>query len=168
MNNNKMMQQINELSSYVLDKTIKKEKACLYMSAYLCALINDNMKITARLISGSLVIRSTKIFSHEPILPIITSGSNYTGEWDGHAWVEVAGYICDLSIFCTIFSKSTSIELQNVFMQTFDRYYEFLIAPREKLEAADIFYKECEELGNEQIDILIHSGIKSGILVNPE
>lgn len=65
MNNNEMKQQINELSSYVLDKTIKKEKACLYMSAYLCALINDNMRITARLISGSLVIKNTKIFSHE-------------------------------------------------------------------------------------------------------
>lgn len=103
------------------------------------------------------------IFSHVPIKPILESGKDFSGIWDGHCWVEVQGIICDPSIFSTIFSSLNKPNLQQLFKQAFNGKPDYLIGSSKKLADMSIFYKKREELKDEDATLLIQSGYETGI-----
>lgn len=59
------IQQIQEMMIDLLEKTNKKESACLYMTALLCAVIQDNLSVTPRFVTGSLTLNKRLVFSHD-------------------------------------------------------------------------------------------------------
>ena len=69
------------------------------MSALLFAQINDNLPVTPRFVTGSLTLNNRLIFSHDPILPALSSAHDLSALWNGHAWVEIENLIFDSSIF---------------------------------------------------------------------
>ncbi|EAR5551183.1 hypothetical protein PJ305_004401 [Salmonella enterica] len=156
------LQQIQERMIDLFETTNKKEGACLYMAALLCAVIQDNLPVTPKFVTGSLTLKKRLVFSHEPIRPVLISGHDFSGRWDGHSWVEVEDYIFDPSIFWTIYSQSTPQDLQTEFENTFNGKYSFLIGSRTELEKLGVVYKVYEELSNDDISILINSGCVAG------
>ncbi|MCA8601948.1 hypothetical protein [Escherichia coli] len=156
------IQQIQEMMIDLLEKTNKKESACLYMTALLCAVIQDNLSVTPRFVTGSLTLNKRLVFSHEPIRSILISGRDFSGDWDGHSWVEIEDYIFDPSIFWTIYSQSTPQDLQTEFENAFNGKYSFLIGSRTELEKLGVIYKIDEELSNDAISTLINSGCVAG------
>jgi hypothetical protein len=154
------IEEVQMIMSGVIDISTHKNGACLYMGALLFANINDRFPVKARFVTGSLTVNNRLIFSHEPIKPVLNSGMDFSGQWNGHAWVEVDGYIFDPSIFFTIYSPTTAKELQALFKTTFKCKY--LLEPAIKLERKCIFYKEYEELADADATVLINSGLKLG------
>ncbi|EHO4300277.1 hypothetical protein KK566_004546 [Salmonella enterica] len=163
MNKKKTISKISEMLAYVLKTTTRRENACLYMSALLFALISDHLDAKPKLVTGTLSIGERLIFSHVPIKPILESGKDFSGIWDGHCWVEVQGIICDPSIFSTIFSSLNKPNLQQLFKQAFNGKPDYLIGSSKKLADMSIFYKKREELKDEDATLLIQSGYETGI-----
>ncbi|EAS1081392.1 hypothetical protein FCF62_22975 [Salmonella enterica] len=83
----------SEMLAYVLNTTTRRENASLYMSVLLFALIRDQLDAKPKLVTGTLSIGERLIFSHVPIKPILNSGKDFSGIWDGHCRVEVQGII---------------------------------------------------------------------------
>lgn len=155
--------QIQELMNEVLLITTKKDGACLYMGALLFALMHDNLKLKPRFVAGSLTLCDRLVFEHKPIKPVLSAGTDFSGDWDGHAWVEVGDYIFDASIFWTIYSSKTPEELQFLFISVFDGKHDYLIGSRALLEKSGVVYKAFEELSDGDASILINSGCAAGI-----
>ncbi|HBN5894893.1 TPA: hypothetical protein ACKQDY_000919 [Serratia marcescens] len=157
-----IIEQIQDMSIRVLNASKKKEGACLYMGALLFAQIIDNLQVRPRFVTGSLIVDNNIIFSHTPIKKVLRSGSDFSGVWDGHAWVEVDGYIFDPSVFWTIYTPNTPLELQRIFEKTFNGRHHFLIGSRTLLEEKGVFYKDYEELSDSDATTFINSGYKTG------
>ncbi|ENY0908440.1 hypothetical protein ACFVGI_000884 [Serratia marcescens] len=154
--------EIQEMLSSVIDVSTHKNGACLYMGALLFAMINSRYHARAKLVTGSLTLNNRIVFSHEPIQPILNSGMDFSGQWSGHAWVEVGGYIVDPSIFLTIYSPTTTLELQKLFREKFKEKCNYLIDMDENLYAKCIFYKRLEILTDKDATILINNGADLG------
>ncbi|PIF06857.1 hypothetical protein [Candidatus Pantoea floridensis] len=157
------IQQINEIMKEVLAITNKKEGVCLYMGALLFAQIHDHFDLKPRFVTGSLTLYDKLVFAHKPIKPVFSGGSDFSGLWDGHAWVEVDNYIFDASIFWTIYSSKIPLELQSLFNYAFDGKHDYLIGSRTFLEKSGVVYKVFEELSDSDANILINSGFNAGI-----
>ncbi|BEO32545.1 hypothetical protein SMQE01_13100 [Serratia marcescens] len=157
------IKQINEIMKEVLGITNKKEGVCLYMGALLFAQIHDNFELKPRFVTGSLTLYDRLVFAHKPIKPVFSAGSDFSGIWDGHAWVEVDDYIFDASIFWTIYSSNTPEELQSLFNLAFNGKRDYLIGSRTLLEKSGVVYKAFEELSDGDATILINSGFNAGI-----
>lgn len=64
-------QDINEIvenGKVILEKMPPVHGACLYISAMLVAMINDNTNLNAKLVTGSLSVQDKTIFSHSQSL----------------------------------------------------------------------------------------------------
>lgn len=73
--------------------------SCVMVSAGFTAILKSK-GIPAVVILGDLLINGKYAFECRANIP----GATYEGEfvearWDGHAWVMIAGVLCDLSIF---------------------------------------------------------------------
>lgn len=74
--------------------------ACVMMSAGLVAVLKAHYSIPAVAFLGDLVMDDVAVFKCQGSLPEPTyEGQILQGLWNGHCWVEVAGTICDVSIF---------------------------------------------------------------------
>ncbi|MGC0833779.1 hypothetical protein [Pantoea agglomerans] len=158
------IEEIESVMHFVLNKSNKKEGACLYMGAMLYSLIHENFHLTPKFVAGSLRLNKDLIFSHEPILPVMTAGQDFSGYWGGHAWVEIENYILDPSFFYTIYSDATPSKLQEKVKKTFNGRFDFLIGSRTRLEESGLFYKPYEELSDYDATTLIKSGYSAGFL----
>ncbi|EFA5399591.1 hypothetical protein QDF24_000803 [Escherichia coli] len=158
----KDIQEIQLMITDSLKVTKKKEGSCLYISALLFAQINDNLRVTPRFVTGSLALNNRLIFSHDPILPALRSGHDFSALWNGHAWVEIKNLIFDPSVFLTIYSPSTPQDIQNKFEKTFKGKFSYLIGERDKLEKLGVVYKTYEHLSNDDANILINCGFRAG------
>lgn len=158
------IEEIESMMHFVLNKTNKKEGACLYMGALLYSLVHDNLHLNPKFNVGSLRLNKHLIFSHEPILPVMAAGQDFSGHWNGHAWVEVENYILDPSLFYTIYSDATPEKLQEKVKATFNGRFDFLIGSRARLEENGLFYKTYEELSDYDASILIKSGYSAGFI----
>lgn len=155
---------INDIIQFVMGKSCRIDNTCLYSSALLYSLVKDNTHLNPKLVAGSLKLNDGIIFSNDPILPVISSGQDFSGNWNGHAWVEVDELILDASIFMTIKSKSTPHTLQQKFDKIFKGKPDYLIGSRSLLEQSGLFYKSHEEFSNFDATVLLNSGYKAGFI----
>ncbi|HIF9066903.1 TPA: hypothetical protein ACX6Q5_002497 [Photobacterium damselae] len=138
--------------------------SCLYMSAMLAAIMNDHLHVEARFMTGSLSVAETKIFSHQPIKPILSQMKGVVGEWDGHAWVEVDDLIIDLSLFRTVFSQIASPRIQSLFEARFDRGTTYLVGQKQKLIKMGVEYAPLELLSDDDATIFIQNAGWMGLI----
>ena len=78
----------------------KLHGACVGMSTMLAVRLNDAHNIPAVVVAGNLQVDGIPIFETDDLIPILNGYST----WDGHCWVEIAGYICDVSLLRSAYS----------------------------------------------------------------
>lgn len=157
---------INEIVGFgkaILENMPAVHGACLYISAMLVAMINDNTDLKAKLVTGSLAVKGTTIFSHSPITKLLSSGSDSMSSWDGHSWVNVSDIIFDFSVFRTVYSEITPNDIQQVFNETFGQI-SYLIGQNNKLEEMQVIYTQLEELTDADVTALIQSADHIGLI----
>lgn len=136
---------------------------CLYISAMLVAMINDNTELDAKLVTGSLVVEGKTIFSHSDIAGAFSTGNEVLSSWDGHAWVSISGLIFDFSIFRTIYSEQTPKNIAEIFSKIFgDKSY--LVGQSNKLNEMGVVYKQRELLTDSNVTALIQSADRLGLI----
>lgn len=138
--------------------------SCLYMSALLAAMINDNLPVETRFVTGSLTVAGSTIFSHTPIKPKLTQNLHVIEQWDGHAWVELDDFIFDLSIFRTVFSRASPPRIQSLFEARFHRDTAYLVGQKCKLIEMEMKYTALEQLSDVEATTLIQSANKMQLI----
>ncbi|MGY3301808.1 hypothetical protein ACVK1X_001086 [Pseudomonas sp. PvR086] len=93
--------------------------SCVMVSAGFTAILKSQ-KIPAVVVLGELLINGQYAFECRGNIP----GATYEGEfvdakWDGHAWVMLAGVLCDLSIFRSAYATKTPSNLKTFISQQF-------------------------------------------------
>ncbi|MEG1211223.1 MAG: hypothetical protein RR068_03465 [Hafnia sp.] len=164
MTRSELLQEVLYIAENITQNFKPVSGGCLYMSAILAAMMNDHFPVEPRLVTGSLSVEGTKIFSHSPIKPALNQASDVISQWDGHSWVEVDDFIFDLSIFRTVFSKAVSPHIQRLFDARFPRGTAYLIGQRNKLIEMGIEYISLELLSDDDATIFIQNSDKMGLI----
>ena len=136
---------------------------CLYYSSILAAMIKDNTAMQSVLSVGTLQISDRIIFGHSPIKPLLNSGKNVITQWDGHAWVTIDDWICDLSLFQTVFSEKTPHEIKKIVGHMFQDSPAYLIAQKSRLKDNAVIYSEKEVLDDKHMNMLITNSSRLGL-----
>lgn len=159
-------EEINEIvesGKVILEKMPPIHGACLYISAMLVAMINDNSDLNAKLVTGSLSVKGKTIFNHSPIAKLLSSGSDSMSSWDGHSWVSVSGLIFDFSVFRTVYSEITPSDIKKLFNEVFGQM-AFLVSTKNKLDEIQVIYTQAEELTDSHVTTLIQSADHMGLI----
>ena len=78
---------------------------CALLSASWAGYLQDHYSIPAIVVVGDLEIKGKTVFHCKENLPDFdTSGTIINKAWDGHCWIEIDGWIGDLSIFRTAYA----------------------------------------------------------------
>lgn len=94
--------------------------ACAMISSMWAAYLNDNYSIPAIVVAGDLKVKGKTIFKCKKNLPEPTkSGSIISANWDGHCWMEIDGWIGDLSIFRTAYQIQGVSHLKEFVLSNF-------------------------------------------------
>lgn len=94
--------------------------ACAMLSSAWAGYLQDNHSIPAIVVAGDLKISGKKVFRCKKNLPEPTkAGKLLTGNWDGHCWIEIDGYIGDLSIFRTAYAIEGASMLKEFIVSNF-------------------------------------------------
>jgi len=108
--------------------------ACAMLSATWAAMLNDHHSIPAIVVAGDLKINGTRVFKCKRNIPDgKNTGKLISKKWDGHCWIEIDGYIGDLSIFRTAYSISTPSILKEFVLSEFRRGKGAMLSPVEDL-----------------------------------
>ncbi len=88
----------------ILELTPKRPFLCLQLSAMLYAEL-EKFNLKPKLITGSLSYKNELLFNIDYSLNNTnTDSAVITGDWGGHAWIELDDLIIDLTICRTIYS----------------------------------------------------------------
>lgn len=155
--------EIVESGRVILERMPPIHGGCLYVSVLLVAMINDNTELNAKLVTGSLVVENTTVFSHSNIAEIFDEESDVLSSWDGHAWVSISGIIFDFSIFRTIYSGQTPKAISDMFLRIFGEI-SYLVGQSNKLTELGVVYDQREELTDTHVSALIQSADKLGLI----
>jgi hypothetical protein len=117
---------------------------CLPLSAILYALLKDKHGIESSLVAGSLSFKDTIIFKPDFSISGINNASLQT--WAGHAWVELNGFIIDLSLFRTIYSDSFTKPCKDELISKFGLGRGAIIAPHQTMKDDGLLYTPAETL----------------------
>ena len=107
--------------------------SCVMVSAGFTAILKSQ-GIPAVVVLGDLLINGQYAFECRGNIP----GATYEGEfvdakWDGHAWVMLAGVLCDLSIFRSAYATKTPSNLKTFISQQFGEGKGALMCPHDSL-----------------------------------
>ena len=108
--------------------------ACAMMSATWAGFLKDRYSIPAIVVAGDLAISGTRIFKCTKNLPDVEkSGRLVTGNWDGHCWIEIDGFIGDLSIFRTAYAVNGPSILKDFVILNFGYGRGAMLSPHEQV-----------------------------------
>ena len=156
--------QIVDSARVILDRMPRVYGECLYISALFVAMINDNTKLDAKLVVGSLVVQDEIIFNHSDIASAISPSGDILRNWGGHAWVSISDTIYDFSIFRAIHSKYKPEVISNI-LNLFDDT-SYLIYDSNELKKIGVVYKQYEELTDSDILMLLQSAERLDLINN--
>ncbi|MEZ8149726.1 hypothetical protein AB6E95_14660 [Vibrio splendidus] len=129
--------------------------ACAMISAMWAGYLKDHYSIPAVVVAGDLKISGKTIFKCKKNLPEPTkSGNIVSGKWDGHCWIEIDGWIGDLSIFRTAYQIEGQSVLKNFVLSNFGSGKGALISPKSNLPV-ELKYIPKYVLNKNQVDSLI-------------
>jgi hypothetical protein len=93
--------------------------SCVMISAALVTILKIDYSISAIAVLGDLKIKDNIIFKCNGNIPTENkSNEPIIQSWGGHCWVEVAGIICDLSIFRTAYRINKPSVLKEYVLKT--------------------------------------------------
>ncbi|MGL0940486.1 hypothetical protein [Vibrio vulnificus] len=104
--------------------------ACAPLSAAWAQTLRDDYGIPAIVVAGDLKILGKRIFKCKKNLPEAgANGQIINQKWDGHCWIEIDGFVGDLSIFRTAYSLSHPSVLKQFIESTFGSGRGAFLAP---------------------------------------
>jgi hypothetical protein len=109
-----------ETANEILSQTPPSFGMCAQLNASWAGLLNECYSIPAIAVAGDLKISGKRVFKCKKNLPEPSkSGKVITGHWDGHCWIEIDGFIGDLSIFRTAYAITGSSVLKDYVISNF-------------------------------------------------
>ena len=119
---------------------------CLPMSAVFYAMLKDNQGIECELVTGNLFFKNECIFKQG--FSITAVENEKFQEWEGHAWVEIENYICDLSFFRSLYSDRFNKPCKSELINVFGLGRGVLIAPSSDMLRFGLRYHRIETLSD--------------------
>lgn len=125
---------LSKTAQELMSNTRPSFGACAMISSIWAAYLNDHFSIPAIVVAGDLKISGKTIFKCKKNLPEPTaSGNIVSAKWDGHCWIEIDGWIGDLSIFRTAYQIQGSSHLKNFVLSNFGKEKGALICSKTEL-----------------------------------
>lgn len=129
--------------------------ACAQMSACWAGYLREHHSIPAIVVAGDLKINGTRVFKCKENLPDAKkTGKIISGKWKGHCWIEIDGYIGDLSIFRTAYAITGPSVLKDYIASNFGFGRGAIISPSKELPEG-MQYDPKYVLKDNQINSLI-------------
>lgn len=144
----------------VLRNIPQKAFNCTQISAMSAAIISDHSKIPVSVICGDLHYNNKRIFVCKEPLPTGEDETDVICEWDGHCWLEFAGYIADASFFRTIYYGDVPQILREMVLKQFGEGRGSIIATPENMRKNGLEFIPKYSLSERQINGIIQ-GIPS-------
>jgi hypothetical protein len=142
------------IGAEILDHTPVFHGACASMSAAWAALLSDRLELPAVAVAGDLMIGGFTIFLCDRNLPDATPGSPMQ-MWDGHCWIEIDGWIGDISVFRTARTINRPSRLKSFVESNFGLEKGLMLARCEQLETNGMHYVPKYVLNDMQINALL-------------
>ena len=129
--------------------------ACAMLSAMWAGYLKDHFSIPAIVVAGDLKISGKTIFKCKKNLPEPSkSGKVISSSWSGHCWIEVDGWIGDLSVFRTAYQIDGPSVLKEFIISSFGQNRGALLCQQQDLPLG-MKYVPKFVLKDNQIDSLI-------------
>ena len=128
----------------VLNKISHAPFQCLQLSAFLYDRLKHKHGIDCSIVAGNLQFRDTIIFKQDFSLSGFKNES--LQDWAGHAWLELNGYIIDLSLFRTLYHDAFTKPCKNEMISIFGAGRGAIIASRQELQGNGLIYTPIETL----------------------
>lgn len=126
------------------------------LSAMWVAYLKENYAIPAVVVVGDLKISGKMIFKCKKNLPEPTASNELiSSNWDGHCWIEIDGWIGDLSVFLKAYKASGANHLKDFVLSHFGENKGALISHKDDLPAG-MKYIPKFVLKDNQIDHLVN------------
>ncbi|EJG1993271.1 hypothetical protein ACPV5H_25360 [Vibrio harveyi] len=127
-------QPLIESAKKVLSNVPPSMGACAPLSAAWAKTLRDDYDIPAIVVAGDLKILGKRIFKCKKNLPEASANEQIINQkWDGHCWIEIDGFVGDLSIFRTAYSLSYPSVLKQFIESTFGSGRGALLAPHQDI-----------------------------------
>jgi len=109
-----------ETAHEILSQTPPLFGACAQLNASWAGLLKEYYSIPAIVVAGDLKISGKNVFKcTKKLSEAGKSGKVTTGHWDGHCWIEIDGYIGDLSIFRSAYAETAPSVLHSFIVSKF-------------------------------------------------
>ena len=158
-----MYSSYNSITTETLSGAVKKTLenvppsfgSCVMVSAGLVSILKTDYSIPAIAVLGDLKIKNKTIFKcNNNIATENKTNEPIVQNWDGHCWVEVAGIICDLSIFRTAYRLNKPSILKDYILKNFGMGKGALVSTVEALPK-DIEFAPKFILNNQQVSAVL-------------
>lgn len=148
-------QPLLEIARDILTKIPPSFGSCAILSAVWAARLRDDYKMPAMAVAGDLKINKTRVFKCKRNIPVPKGNAVLQLQWDGHCWVEIDKYICDLSIFRTAYAINRPSVLKDYIINQFGQGRGALISPFVELKSNGMEYVPKYVLTETQLNSLI-------------
>ncbi|CAH1592719.1 hypothetical protein DC915_RS03275 [Vibrio parahaemolyticus] len=149
------LQPLVETAQEVLSVVKPSFGACAMLSAAWAGMLNKKYNIPAIVVAGDLDIHEHKIFNCSENIPVQKDASvTHNSLWDGHCWIEIDGYIGDISLFRTAYTLQESSILRQFVECEFGGGRGGILSKQEDLPNA-MKYIPKYVLSNEQVEGLV-------------
>lgn len=78
---------------------------CALMSAALAVHLESRLDAPIQVVAGTLAVEGVPVFGDRLPFDGATVFATSNPDWDGHVWVMIGGYVVDISIFRTAYSR---------------------------------------------------------------
>lgn len=129
--------------------------SCAMLSATWVAYLRDRYKIPAVAVAGDLILSQVPVFVCDQNLPNGDGAGHCSfGNWSGHCWIEVGGYIGDLSIFRSAYKVNPNHHLARFVCSRFGFGRGAIVDQSSDLEKIGMQYMPKYILTDQQINAL--------------
>ena len=145
---------IEQTAKEVLEKTQPRSGWCAPMSAIWAAMLQDHYQIPAVVVAGDLLLEQQRIFKCDRNIEITSNRApgEPASKWDGHCWVELDGYVGDISLFRTAYSAPPDSRLRSFVELHFGLGRGMIFANRKDLVEQQMYYQPKYVLTDAQIN----------------
>jgi hypothetical protein len=129
--------------------------SCAMLSATWVAYLRERYDVPAVAVAGDLILANVPVFVCERNLPDGKgTGLQDFGEWNGHCWIEVGGYVGDLSLFRSAYAVKPTHHLAQFVRSRFGEGRGAIVIPSSDLDEMGMQYRPKYVLTDPQVNAL--------------
>lgn len=146
-----------ETGQFIMANVPPQRGHCAMLSSAWAMMLRENFDIPALVVCGDLYAGQQLIFKSKNNIPDFSAKAPnqvVSFEVDGHCWLDIGGYICDLSIFRTAYAIDQEHALAKFVNQRFGAGRGIFICPYELLGSSGFKYVPKSVLKDSQVEAL--------------